>query len=375
MPRDAMHIVLDCRAVHRTMGGIGRAAYNLARCLGHRRRGHRVTAIVGNQLPEGISWHGLNVVAVKAAMIDEPFEQFHLPGVVDLLKADIYLNTTFSIPAVKTSKHQVAIIHDVVFEENPEWVEPRLCNYLRRWSRFSAARADHVITVSDHAKSRIESVYGIAPARVTRIYNGIDRTQFERPDENAIASVLARHRLEPPYVFYLGTLEPKKGTLELVSAFARLVRSGFRGRLALAGGLGAGHLDLQAMIAASGVADRVALLGYIDESDKKALLVGSALFVYPSHYEGFGLPPLEAMALGVPTLVSNATSLPEVVGEAALTFDVRNVEAFSGALSQGLTDKSFRHRAVAEGPIRARRFTWDEAADQLLELCERLEAA
>ncbi len=370
-----MRITLDCRSVHPQMGGIGKAAEELARAVARRPRGHQLTVLLGSQAPADLGIEGADVVRVDAAMIDERFEQLQLPVVLKELQTDLYLNPTFSIPAVRTCKLQMAVIHDVVFEDHPEWVEPWLRKYLQRWSRFSATEADHIITVSDHALSRIKKVYGIGSSRISRIYNGVSSECFLLPSDGALERVKLKFGLDRPYLLYLGSLEPKKGVPELLVAFARLVTSGFGGVLVLAGGKGGSTFDLEGLIAASGCAAQVRCLGYIEEDDKRPLLAGCELFVYPSLYEGFGFPPLEAMALGRPCLVSDQTCLPEITGGAARTVDIRVPDSFARALLQGLHDGAFREHARLRGPERARTFSWDDTADQVLDLCQRMKAA
>jgi alpha-1,3-rhamnosyl/mannosyltransferase len=354
------------------MGGIGRAALELVRELGSQGRGHRITMIVGAGHAGELSIKGVHILPVDAAMIDERFEQLDLPSLLEELAPDLYLNTTFSVPAIKTTRLQAAIVHDVVFEDQPEYVEPGLRDYLCRWSRFSASHADHLLTVSDHARERIQSVYGIDPARITRVYNGVASSCFVPPDDRDVARVREKYSLDRPFILYLGTVEIKKGILELLRAYRQAVDTGLSELLVLAGGRGAPGLDLEAEVMKVGCVGRIRTLGFVDEADKKALLKASSLFVYPSLYEGFGIPPLEAMALGVPCVVSDQTSLPEVVGDAALVAEVRHPGKFAKSLAQGIQDDSFRRAAEAGGPARARQFTWERSASQVLELCERL---
>jgi alpha-1,3-rhamnosyl/mannosyltransferase len=367
-----MHIVLDCRSIHSHMGGIGKAAWGLAEELGRHPRRHRITLIVGEHLPPEFRIRNVELVQVEAAMIDEHFEQLGLPALLEDMNVDVYANTTFSIPALKTSPKQVAFIHDVVFEDHPEWVEPKLREYLSRWSRFSASHADRVVTVSKHAGNRIAEVYDIDHRRIRVIYNGLTPESRSSPSPDRIAHARREQSLSMPYILYIGSIEPKKGIPELLEAFSRLSREESNIDLALVGGAGGPAFDLHAAILKTGCPDRVRRLGYLPEEEKRALLAGSALFVYPSHYEGFGLPPLEAMALGVPCVVNDATSLPEVVGAHALRVDVRDAERFAATLSRGLHDEAFRARAGLLAPRWAKKFTWQRAAGRFLDLCEEL---
>ena len=356
------------------MGGIGHAMRHLVDHLSTQANGHQYVALLCAKPLENINWNGVELVQTESGMIDAEFEQIGLPNLLDELKIDLYFNPTFSVPALKTTAYQVAIIHDVVFEEKPQWVEPGLCDYLRRWARFAANHADHIVTVSNHAKARIKQVYEVPENRITRIYNGIPKTAFQRPLGPEIVRARKSFDLERDYILYLGSLETKKGIVELLEAFSSLSTSVFSGDLVLAGA-GGHDIDLPAKLRKLGCESRVKLLGYVDESSKASLMAGCELFVYPSWYEGFGLPPLEAMALGVPTLVSNLTSLPEVVGDAALVVDISNKDAFVDALRRGLTDKEFRGAARENGPRRASRFSWEIAAKQYSDLFDSVMGA
>jgi len=215
-------------------------------------------------------------------------------------------------------------------------------------------------------------VYGVKASRITRIYNGISSSCFVQPPAADISRVRSFYGLHQPYILCLGTIETKKGVAELLRAFRIASERGVQECLVFAGGQGAPGLDIEEEIRKSHCERRVRVLGYVEEAEKKALIKASRLFVYPSLYEGFGLPPLEAMALGVPCVVSDQTSLPEVVGKAALLTQVKNASLFADALVQALHNDGVRTEVSVSGPPRAREFTWESSAAQLLEVCERL---
>lgn len=370
-----MRIAFDGRSIHRNLGGIGVAALALVRSLVALGRGHELTLLLGSSLPDVLRFPAsLRVLRCDAAMIDQRFEQFELPSLLEDLQADVYINPAFSMPAIKTAKFNLPIIHDVVFEERPEWVEPSLCEYLRKWSRFSARAADRIVTVSQYSKSRIAAVYNVESERIVVIPNGVSVVNSADAADNN-AELLAAREIVAPYVLYLGSIEIKKGIPELLRAFACLTGRGFPGQLVLAGAPGGPAFDLNSAIGDTGCPERIRHLGYVDETLKWALLRNCAAFVYPSHYEGFGLPPLEAMALGKPCVVNNATSLPEIAGDCALLADVANVERFADVMEKALQDEAVKARSAAAGPEWAKRFSWDAAAAAYLSLCESLEAA
>lgn len=370
-----MHLVVDARSIHSHMGGIGRAATQLIPELARKAGANRITVILGAQPPDEIDLGGVDMMQVEAGMIDQHFEQLGLPLVLEELGADVYLNPCFSVPALKTCSAHISIIHDVVFEDHPEWVEPSLRDYLQRWSRFAAANADHLITVSEHARRRICSVYDVPRERITVIANGIPDSAFLWPAKDRLKRIRSAHQLgSDPFILYLGSLEPKKGTPTLIRAFSELATQGFSGLLVLAGASGGSEMDLQALIVASGYSQRIRVLGYVDEADKMALLAEADQLVYPSRYEGFGIPPLEAMALGTPCVTSNVTSLPEVVGDVALMTPPDDPLALAVMMRRAREDVSFRKRAKELGPQRARQFSWPQAARRYWEICSAVES-
>lgn len=369
-----MRIVIDGRSIHSSMGGIGVATLALIKNLAINTRKHALSVILGSRAPQEITFpNNMVYLRTDAAMIDPGFEQFRLPALLEDLKADLYVNPSFSIPAIKTCKFQIAFIHDVVFEEHPEWVEASLGEYLRHWSRFAAREADRIVTVSQYSKKRITAVYGIAPERIEVIYNGID-TSGKVP-ENEIRSALVATGIRKPFLLYLGSVEPKKGIPELLQAFSLLTQRGCDVQLVLAGGKSGPAFDLEGAINRTSCPDQISCLGYIDETTKQALLAGCQAFVYPSHYEGFGIPPLEALSLGKPCVVSNKTALPEITGNCALQVNIANSGEFCEALIKAVADQEYRRIAEMAGPEWCKRFSWKDSAAKFLDLCESLGAA
>jgi alpha-1,3-rhamnosyl/mannosyltransferase len=187
------------------------------------------------------------------------------------------------------------------------------------------------------------------------------------PGDADIDQVLARHRLDRPYILSVGTLEPRKNLVRLVRAYRRLVARGAPHTLVLAGAMGWRSKGLMAELMVEGPG-RVVLAGHVGPVDLDALYRGAAAFAYPSLYEGFGLPVLDALARGVPSVVSTSSSLPEVAGEAAIPVDPRSVAGITEALERVTTDVALAQRLREAGLARAARFTWEETARRTLEV-------
>jgi glycosyltransferase involved in cell wall biosynthesis len=200
-----------------------------------------------------------------------------------------------------------------------------------------------------------------AGERVRVVPPGVDRS-FAPAAADEVERVRQRHRLGAPYVLYVGTLEPRKNLVRLVEAFARLARAGRPEDLVLAGRPGWGLEPLEEAIRGSGVAHRVHRLGYVDRPDLAPLLTGAEVLAYPSLEEGFGFPPLEAMACGTPVVAADGSSLAENLAGAAELVPPEDVDALAAALDRLLTDPEVRERRRRQGLERAARFTWERTA-------------
>jgi glycosyltransferase involved in cell wall biosynthesis len=303
-------------------------------------------------------------------MIDERFDNLILPTILEEDRIDLYHNPTFAVPLVRGRTRMVATVHDAVFKRHPELVEPRLRSYLDRATVRSAKCADHLITVSEFSKREIGALYGVPEERMTVIPNGV-RWPEDRPSQPSIERVLASRGLVPEgFVLYVGSIQKKKNIDMLLRAFKELLQRepASRLRLALAGSQEGEDYSVESRIAELGIADRVVVLGYVSEDLLEALYRRALAFVYPSLYEGFGLPPLEAMARGVPTIVSDSSSLPEVVGEDALRVDPRDPQKLASAMLQLFHDSELRQELSKKGRQRAWALTWRKSASQHLDV-------
>lgn len=358
-----MRIVFDCRSVFPGMGGIGRYAQCLARELASLvSPDDELLLLTGARRPSEPIAPRVREVPVDAALIDPEFEQIALPGILEELEADLYHNPCFSVPIAASRVKRVATVHDVVFRRRPELVPEGLRAYLDRWTEVSCEVADAIVTVSDFSKGEIAALYDRSDTHV--VPNAVEPRFFK-----------VRRRPEGTYVLYVGALEEKKNVPALLQGFAELIRTrpDLRHELRLAGGLAAGPYAVEEVIAQHPELEgRVAVLGHVPEDALLELYAGADAFAYLSEYEGFGLPPLEAMAAGVPTVVADRASLPEVTENAALVVDPASPRAVAGALERLLTDDALRRDLEKRGPAAARRFDWKASARALLDLYRSL---
>lgn len=263
----------------------------------------------------------------------------------------------------------VVTVHDMVLHAYPETMRTRTRFLLQTGLKRSMRRADAIVTDSEFSRAEIAKYYPQFADKVRVVPCGVDTRRFAPAAPEEIARVRRRYHLPEQYFLYLGTLEPRKNLVRLIEAYG-LLREQHPDAppLVLAGGKGWQHEPIFAASAKKNVRGYVLFPSYIPAADMAALYSGALAFVFPSLYEGFGMPPLEAMACGTPVLTANAASLPEAVGDAALLCNPRKTEAIAKGMALLLTDDTLRERLRQRGFRRAKQMSWDAAAERLYEV-------
>ncbi len=265
----------------------------------------------------------------------------------------------------------VLTVHDLIFRHLPHY-HKRLNRWYLNWAMpLYVRRATHIIAVSEATRRDLMAAYGVPAERITVIYEAAD-PRFGPRDLLTQQTIRANYGLPSSYLLYLGTIEPRKNLLRLLQAWEPLYLAGEAPPLVFVGKRGWLADDFFVAVERSAAREGIMLTGYVLDDDLPALIAAATAFVFPSLYEGFGLPPLEAMACGTPVLCSDRSSLPEVVGDAALLFDPTEVEAIRAALRRLLRDEALREELSRRGLERARRFSWQRTAEQTLQLYRRL---
>ena len=260
----------------------------------------------------------------------------------------------------------VVTVHDVSCLVNPAWFRRAHALYYRVMISRSARGAAMVIADSEATASDLEQRLGLARDHIRVIPLGVDES-FRPATPEAVERVRARYELPQHFLLFVGTLEPRKNLPRVVEAFGQIAAALPHG-LVLAGRPGWKCGPLRRAVAASPHAERIQMPGFVVREDLPALMTAADGFVWPSLYEGFGLPPLEAMACGTPVLTSNVASLPEVVGDAALMTDPEKTDDIADKMRALATDRSLRQSLREKGLRRAREFTWQRSAEQTAEV-------
>jgi glycosyltransferase involved in cell wall biosynthesis len=254
-------------------------------------------------------------------------------------------------------------VHDLGYLYFPE-AHPRLQRlHLDLSTRWNAQVAAHIVTDSEATKSDLVARYATPPAKITVAYPGRDETFAPLRDPARVEAVKARHGITSDYFLYVGTLQPRKNLSRIVAAFASLESETV---LVLAGKRGWLYDDLFVQVRQLGLEGRVLFPGYVSDKDKVALMSGALAFVFPSLYEGFGLPVVEAQSCGCPVITSTTSSLPEAAGEAALLVNPHDVTAIAEAMQRVVADSALRENLIERGFVNARRFSWAACAQSVL---------
>lgn len=250
-------------------------------------------------------------------------------------------------------------IHDLLFEAYPQFFPPLFRLRSTCLMRSAAARSEHVFTVSNYSRGEIIARYSIRPDKVTVLHNGVDTRRF-RPGDEDRAAVLSRGLVPNGYILSVGRLDRRKNHVSLLEAYARMKQP--LPDLVIVGQRDFRYEQVYQAVERLQLQARVKILENAADDLLPALYRHAALFVYPSWAEGFGMPPLEAMASGVPAIVCNSTALPEVVGEQAVLVEPGDVDQLAAAMQTLLSGGSDTDRLRREGPARAAAFTWEKAA-------------
>ncbi len=285
----------------------------------------------------------------------------------------LYHATDFVLPPTRPSTRTVLTVHDLSFVRAPDTASPALRRYLDRVVPRSVRRADHVLADSQATKDDLVALYSTAPQKIDVLLSGVNPRFKPVHDPAALAAVRNRYRIgAAPFVLSVGTVQPRKNYERLMRAIAQLPGDLQGTHLVIAGGPGWLQGPIYAAVDSLGLRERVQFIGFADDADLPALYSAARCLAFPSLYEGFGLPVLEAMACGTPVVTSNVSSLVEVAGDATLLVDPLSVEQIAESLARLLIDESQRSILIERGLRQAALFTWDRAAAQLRALYERL---
>jgi glycosyltransferase involved in cell wall biosynthesis len=296
------------------------------------------------------------------------WEQLIQPFALHQARIDLLHALAFAGP-LAISIPWVVTIYDMSFIRYPQSFNTANRVYLTWAVRNSLRRANRVIAISESTKRDLVKTFGVAKEKVAVVYCGTDPTFSPAQDRNEIEALRAQRHLPEKMILFVGTIEPRKNVTRLLRAFARAKRAAHLPHcLVLIGARGWKYAEVDAVIEQEGIGGDVIFTGYVPQNELPRWYRAAELFVYPSLYEGFGLPPLEAMACGTPVVTSNASSLPEVTGDAALVVTPDNETALTDAIVRALNDHTLREEMITRGLMQAAKFSWARAAGETVDV-------
>jgi glycosyltransferase involved in cell wall biosynthesis len=300
-------------------------------------------------------------------------EQYRLPIDVRREGLDVFHAPHYVLPAL-TPGRSVVTIHDCIHLMFPQYLHRRFAHSYARTSMWVAThRADRILTVSDTSKRDILKFFPVPADKIAVIYNAIDERFAIPPRQEEVDRVRERYQLDGQFVLYAGNVKPHKNLERLIEAFHRLRRAGFdQAKLVIIGDEISKHQALRRAVHRHNLHKHVRFLGFVSDETLAVLYRLASVFVFPSLYEGFGLPPLEAMASGTPVVTSNVSSLPEVVGDAAVLVDPYDTQAIADGLARTLSDRDLRETLRARGLARARQYSWERSVQQVRQIYEEV---
>ena len=368
-----MNVLIDAISIRRQKAGVGVYAHNLIQQLVIGSDSTHYFILAQDDDPDFKYNRRANVTVLtipsryfRSLPLRFLFEQIALPWLLIKHKIDVLHSLHYSFPLLSFGAKRVVTLHDLTSFHLASYHEPVKVVYFRFFIRAAVRLADAVIFVSYSAQHDCTSLLGVPKGLSVVVHHGRGVEFTPYIDSSAVEHIRAKYKLPARYVLYIGTIEPRKNLRTLVRAFETIATIDPDVSLVIAGmkGWNDEYGQIVELIQTLGLTTRVIFPGFVAEEDKSAILSAATVFVYPSLYEGFGLPVLEAMACGVPTITSNTSSLPEVAGDGALIVDPESDAAVGAALNLLLTNSTAREELRQRAIVQASRFSWQSTARQ-----------
>lgn len=287
--------------------------------------------------------------------------------------ADVFFSPHFLNSATTEKCKKIITFHDLSFLRHPEFFpwRKRYWHFMQNIKK-QAQGAEKIIAISESTKNDLIGLYGIKEEKIKVIYSGINQQFRPIADENYLKSIKEKYKLPDNFILYLGTIEPRKNIESIIEAFELIKESKFSPhndlKLVIAGGFGWLYKNILKRAESSPYAKDIVFTGAVNDRDRAGIYNLAKIFAFPSFFEGFGFPPLEAMACGVPTIASNCSSLPETVGEGAAMIDPHRPEEIAIAAREIFNDEKLRNLLIQKGIDQVKKFSWENCAKETLEL-------
>jgi glycosyltransferase involved in cell wall biosynthesis len=309
--------------------------------------------------------HGINVNGRLKRIF---FEQFILPGYIGKHRYGLFHSTSYISPYF-LNRSSVLTIHDLLVYDYPALCQSESVIYFKLFLGASIKKASHIIAVSQKVKDDIIRIFNVYPGKIDVIHLGINPIFKRIIDEDVLAQIRKKYEIPEKYILFVGNIEPKKNLERLILAYSQLKgKKGIKHKLVIVGKKGWKYEATLQLIDKLKISEEIILTGYVVEKDLPAIYSMADMFVFPSIYEGFGIPPLEAMACGTPVIVSNTGALPETTGGSCLQVNPFSVDEIAHGIQQLITDNSLRQRVIQQGYNWANSFSWEKTATKTIEV-------
>ena len=369
-----MKVILNLLQCHHDYTGTGRYVRNICRELAQIAPSTEFVQLVAVDNAETYAVNAPNFSQVHLPLRITKriqriaFEQSILPILgLRFRRSDTVLWSPNDVPIIGWPGRQAVTVHDLRRALLPEQFGLVERTYYQTMMRLAIRCSSRILTVSERSRQDIHSYYGVPLDHIHVTYNAVDPELRREQDESRIADVLAKHRLRKPFVLFVGQQMRIKGPLLLVEALAQLRTSRPELTLALVGKSGNATSLIETTAQTFGLGESLRRLPWVRDDELRCLYSAAEVMAFPTRYEGFGIPVLEAMQCGTPVITTRESCLPEVAGDAAYYLDEINVSALTAALTTVLGDADLRHNMVARGLVNAGRFTWKASAQNVLE--------
>lgn len=377
-----MRIAIDYTAAIRQGAGIGQYVRNLVDALLAEDHSNQYTLLTSGRptkerpFPTAPNVRGRSIF-IPDRYLNVLWYRWRLPLYATYFsgQTDIYHGPDFALPPLGKKLRKVVTVHDLAFLEYPEYAVPELVSYLKKIVPEAVEAADVVTAVSEATRQGLIKYFKTPQEKITVVPIGVT-SHFRRiTDPILLGATQHKYGLKHPLVLGVGTLEPRKNHLNLIKAFAKATRKkNGPAMLAIAGGKGWLYEETQQLVEKLKLENKVRFLGRVSDFDLVTLYSMADVFAFPSFFEGFGIPPLEAMACGAPIITSNTSSLPEVVGDAAILVSPQDVDALSQAITRLIESETLREELRQKGFQRVQQFSWPQTARKMLAIYNRLYA-
>jgi glycosyltransferase involved in cell wall biosynthesis len=364
-----MHVLIDARMAGSTQFGIGRYVINLIKNLPKIDKELRLSILVNDDFflktDEQTGYFTVIKANIKWLSISE---QLYIPSIIRKIKPDVFHAPSFAVPVIQPCP-TVVTIHDLIHLLFPEHYSLLHKAYYGFFLKTALKNAARIITVSQSSKKDLLSHYNIPDAKIEVTYEGVEDSFRPIHDKNRLNLFKNKYHLPDQFILYVGNRKKHKNLERLVEAYSKFRKQDESRHYLVLSGLKDKNVERLAF--KHKVKEWVVFSGHVDEEEMPLLYNSANLFVFPSLYEGFGLPPLEALACGVPVITSNAASLPEIIGGAGMLVCPQNSEEIAAAMSKVLSDKVLRKELIEKGMAQAGLFSWEECARKTLMVYRR----